>query len=328
MRALIVGAGAVGQVYGHHLARGGAEVSVYVRPKRRAEAISGTRLTRVRPVGRRLTETFQPVRALTSAAEVAAAGPFEQIWLCVPTTALDEELVRAATAASPRATVVVLAPGHFVAELANRVLGERRTVFGVIGMASYLAPMEGSDDPRETSTPAGIAYFLAMTRLSSASERRALEAVSALRAGGCPAEVVPDASRDGAFGSAALMPVVASLEISGWSFRELREGTTLDLTAAAIDESLAVAAARTGRAPPIPELARSAPALRLASHLARWAPLDIEGFLRVHFVKVGEQTALLLAQNVSEAQRLGLPCAALEQLLAELQAARLTSAPA
>jgi ketopantoate reductase len=33
MRALVVGAGAVGQVYGHHLARGGADVAFYVRPK-------------------------------------------------------------------------------------------------------------------------------------------------------------------------------------------------------------------------------------------------------------------------------------------------------
>ena len=37
MKVLIVGAGAVGQVYGRHLAAAGAEVCFYVKPKYRAE---------------------------------------------------------------------------------------------------------------------------------------------------------------------------------------------------------------------------------------------------------------------------------------------------
>lgn len=323
MRALIVGAGAVGQVYGHHLAKGGWEVSVFVRPGRRAEAQAGYTLTRVRPVGRRASETFHPVHVLTSAEEVDLAGRFDQVWLCVPTDALDEALIASATRASPRSTVVVLAPGPFVGELAIRAVGQARAVFGLIGMASYHAPLEGSDDPRETATPEGLAYFLAKTRLSGASERRALEAVSGLRAGGCPAELVADASRDGAFGSAALMPGVAGLELAGWSFAALREGEALDLTVAAMDECFAVAEARAGRPAPLPAFARSAPALRLATQLApRFAPLDLERFLQAHFVKVGHQTTLLLSQSVAEEERLGLPHGALDRLLAALAEAR------
>ena len=43
LRVLLVGAGAVGQVYGYHLQKGGAQVAFFVRPKHRAEAEGGRR---------------------------------------------------------------------------------------------------------------------------------------------------------------------------------------------------------------------------------------------------------------------------------------------
>ena len=41
MKVLVVGAGAVGQVYGHALARGGARVTFLVKPKHVEEARRG-----------------------------------------------------------------------------------------------------------------------------------------------------------------------------------------------------------------------------------------------------------------------------------------------
>ena len=52
MRVLIVGAGAVGQVYGHHLQRGGAEVTFLVKPRYETDARAGFTLWRLRRLGR------------------------------------------------------------------------------------------------------------------------------------------------------------------------------------------------------------------------------------------------------------------------------------
>ena len=58
MRALIVGAGAVGQVFGHHLAKAGAEVSFLVKPKYVAECERGFMLYKLpRTEGERFAAT-------------------------------------------------------------------------------------------------------------------------------------------------------------------------------------------------------------------------------------------------------------------------------
>jgi len=323
MAIIIVGAGAIGQVYGHHLARGGAEVGVLVRPRRRAAAAAGYTLTRIVPLLGRRTERFVPRFVVTSAPELAGVGGIEQLWFCVPTNDLDDALVRDLAQAVPAATIVVLAPGHFVRDRIHRLVGPARAVFGAIGMISYVSPLEGSSDPRETATEPGLAYLLSPTKLSSASESRALDAVTALRLGGCPCDLVNDAIGDVALGTASLMPSVVALEIAGWSFRRYREEESSQLAARATRESITIAASVVGRSEPTyaqlvsPFLLRSA--VRLVPLVS---PLDMESFLRVHFAKVGEQTRLLVSTSIDDGQRLGLPTDAQRELLAKLDETR------
>ena len=87
MEILIVGAGAVGRVYGHHLAKGGARVSVWVRPRHEAELRAGVEVHRVRSRKKRERERFVPAEVLTTF-DAIAARRFDQIWLCVPGDAL------------------------------------------------------------------------------------------------------------------------------------------------------------------------------------------------------------------------------------------------
>src|SRR5690554_7703480 len=49
-RILMVGAGAVGQTYGYHLSRGGADVTFFVKEKYRAEAEAGFLMHQHRPL--------------------------------------------------------------------------------------------------------------------------------------------------------------------------------------------------------------------------------------------------------------------------------------
>ena len=74
MRVLIIGAGAVGLVYAKHLAEGGAEVSLYVRPSRLEEARAGYDLTRVRM---NMTAVAQRVRMRAFLHEPDAVGWLE-----------------------------------------------------------------------------------------------------------------------------------------------------------------------------------------------------------------------------------------------------------
>lgn len=326
MRAIVVGAGAVGAVYGHHLARGGADVDVLVRAHAAASAQAGFNLTRIGAFGKRTVERFAPRRVLTSAAAAADGETIDQVWVALPSDAIRAELLADLARVAPAASIVVLAPGGTVRDLALGAVGATRAVFGEIGMISYATPLEGSSDPAEASATPGLAFFLTETKLSSTSERRALSAATALRRGGCKASVVEDATADVAFGSAVLMPTVVGLELGGFSFERFRAEHT-DRTAHAIAEAVAIARAVTGRDAPVGASVVAGPAgpflLRAATLLApRLAPLDIERFLAVHFTKVGSQTSLLLTTMIEQAARLGLPADALRSLLGLLEEAR------
>src|ERR1700678_139755 len=103
MRVLIVGAGAVGQVYGHHLVRGGADVEFLVKPKYLAEVAHGFTLYH-------LPNTEPDV--LHAHATAAATGAYDAVILTVSSDALRAgdwlaELARA----TGNATVLVLQPG-------------------------------------------------------------------------------------------------------------------------------------------------------------------------------------------------------------------------
>ena len=81
-RALVVGAGAVGQVYGRHLQLGGAQVTFFVRDKYRAMVERGFDMYALN--SRRPTE---PVRfeefSVVSRPDEVAARRFDQVYLTV-----------------------------------------------------------------------------------------------------------------------------------------------------------------------------------------------------------------------------------------------------
>jgi 2-dehydropantoate 2-reductase len=319
VRVLIVGAGAVGLVYGAHLAEGGAEVSVYVRPSRKDEASAGYTLTRVGVLGGRTSRRFVPKSVVTSAAEVAA-GEFEHVWVATATNALDEPWLAEVLAGCPRALVIFLQPGgDALARMEALVPEAERRVRGAISMASWHAPLEGSRDVRETSTPAGWAYVLPPGGPSGFEGPRAPEVVRALRAGQCPAAIA-HVTASLATGSAVLLPHIATLETAGWSVQRMGTGEVAALAARSSREALAIACARVAIAVPLALRLFVRPfTTRLVALLARTlAPFDVETYLRVHFTKVHAQTMMLLAEYVRDAEARGLPHDALRTLRAKL----------
>ena len=311
-RVLMVGAGAVGQVYGYFLQRGSAIVDVLARPRQREELQAGTALYRMRGKRKRQPLMFRPTTVHTDPVR-AAEVDYDQIWLCISTTALEAGLREGGLdhllADAGSATIVVLQNGLHVAELLEPHVNERQVVNGGIAMVAYQAPLT----EEEVDAP-GVAFYLPVPQPFTG--RDAESVVAMLDHGGCPAEVTEDTALTMAFGSATLMPTVAALEGAGWKLSKLRSSRWAKLAARGASEARAVVSEETGeRAPPALSLVVS-PTLKLLSMVAPVvAPFELEIYLKYHFNKVHDQTVRLIEDYGARARAHGLAHGALDELL-------------
>lgn len=312
-RILLVGAGAVGQVYGQALQRGGAHVSFLVRAKYKAEVEEGLRLYRITSKRGREPEFFKPDGVYGSFSELEDER-FDQVWLCVSTPAAqsgiaDEtcdlgRLIRRLHGA----TLVVLQAGPQVAKLVESLVPARQRCDGGIAMVSYQAPLV----PDEVPEP-GVAYWTPTPSPFDGADDEAI--VALLRAGGCPAKVAEDTRSMMSFGSATLMPTMVALEGAGWKVAGLRRGPWAHLaTHAAAEARKVVAEVRQTDAPGAMDLLGPFGLKSLSFVAPALTPFDLDVYLRYHFSKVHDQTRLLIDHYVSEGDRLNLPTTELRQL--------------
>ncbi len=327
-RVLIVGAGAVGQVFGRHLQLAGADLTFFVREKYRAELERGFDLY---PLNR-ARSPLQPVRltgfqVVTTAHEVAEQR-FDQVYLTVSAPALAGPWLPELCRAISDATLVTLQPGLESRDLIQRAgVPESQLVSGMISFMSYAAPLPG-----ETRFPLpGMAYWfppLGPTPFSG-PHPRTQEVVALLRRGGFASAERRDVDRTSAFPTAVLMPYLLTLEAAGWSFRELVRSGRLQRGAQAAREALAVVAGSTGSAPlGIRLLALPALITILVWFARKIIPLPLELFLQKHFTKEAEQTRQLVSEYIDRGRATGLPTGALEALLDLVKSESASSRPA
>lgn len=316
MNVLVVGAGAVGQVYGRHLALGGAHVHYFVRARYVDELRRGLAfypLNRRKPRAAAVTMAVAPTDIVTTVEEVRAIA-WDQVYLCVSSPALRGPWLAELVAAIGDATVVALQPGQEDRDciLAAGVSADR-LVSGMITVVSYHAPLPGEAVP----VPAMAYWFppLAPAPFSGPAERtRAV--VAALRTGKQPAKVGRDVSAQVRFPSALLMVLLTALESAGWSFRALSTSAVIAQVRPAVLEAYAVLEAAYGvRAPRRLKFLARPFCLRRVMTLARWLmPMPIETYLRVHFTKVNDQTRMFMAGYLEQGVKLGVPTPALAAL--------------
>ncbi|MCB9730448.1 MAG: ketopantoate reductase [Deltaproteobacteria bacterium] len=315
MRVLLVGAGAVGQVYGETLARGGAEVGFLVKPAHAGEAQDGYALHALRTWRRPRSSVFVPDAVFTQLGE-AAQERWDQLWLCVSSTALRKPGFEDILARIDADLLVALQPGledrHWLLER----WPADRLVRGVIPLIAYQSPLPGRDDQ-----PAGIAWWLPpFAKVPfDGPEAAVARVVAPLCAGGWPARHVTHAPEGAASISAILMPHLVALESAGWSFDALRRGDGLDAASAASREALAIVAHGLGL--PTPAFARRLSPGRIRALMAvapKLMPLPLEPYLAWHFTKVGDQTRQHMEHYIERGQAAGLSTAALESLYARL----------
>lgn len=314
MNILIVGAGAVGQVYGRHLAKAGHAITFFVKPAHRAGLQQGLPLHRLGWL-RLQSETWRGYELLDAVADVAARD-WDQVWLCVAADALAAPLTREVVAATGAATVVCLQPGP---DSAGRVRGwladPARLVQGLITFISYQSPLPGQPGPQ------GMAYFLSALApgLFAGESARVEPVLQALRQGGMAARRVADYDQAAGGSDSLLIPLIAALELNGWRLDSMAGSEALALGRQAAGEALDALAAERGARVGAQKLLLHTPALRALLVLApRVLPLALGPYLEYHFSKVGRQTREMLESYIAVGVRQGLPVVGLQELRSRL----------
>ncbi|MFF1699585.1 ketopantoate reductase family protein [Streptomyces sp. NPDC058257] len=312
MKVLVIGAGALGQVFGLWLARGGASVTYLVRPGREGWEREGRTLFRLRRLGGPVAERLRPAAVVADLEDLNGEGGWDAVWLCVSSTDLHGPWVQDLRDRVGSATVVpVIAAPHTLSDL-TRIWPAEQIVQVVPSVLAYQAPLTD-----EVPSP-GIAYWMppgaAIT--VSGAEDRAGDTVAALRAGSVRAR---KADREGAAeqNEALMIPYMAALEVADWSLPALRK--KLSAPTAAAREAAVVAAALTDSEPPATAVPAWAIGLAMRA-LPVLAPFDLPRYLRAHWTKVGPQTREMLDEWITEGRSRGQPVRRLEELREALTA--------
>ena len=314
MKILIIGAGAVGQVYGWHLRQAGHTVSFFVKEQYRTEVSQGLTLYRL---GHTQTQRqdWSNVQTLSDPLEVANKE-WDQIWITLTSNALRGELASLVLAAVGNATVVCLQPDvEDCAYVRTRVPSPAQVVQGLITFISYQSPLPNQEGPK------GIAYFLPpMAPGLFAGERPRVESIiHGLKAGGMSARIVKDFPKAAAGAPALLQPLMCALETNHWQLSTLLNSRQFVLGLEASGEALNIVHAEAGANVSLLKSVLHPWVWRLVLPLSRrLLPLDLEPYLHYHYGKVGIQSRLMLDTYIRLGQQHHLKTNALQQLRAAM----------
>ncbi len=321
-RVLLVGAGAVGQVFGHVLRQAGCELSFFVKEKYVQEARRGFTLHALDGRGRVAPPTLLSGFDLYTSAPELARRRWDQVWLCTSSPALRQgDWVEQLARHTGDATWVMLQPSPDDRAWLLRWIPAERLVTGMIPFLSFHSPLR----PGDASPPPGTAWWmppLAQTPFSGPPERREA-VVRTLRSGGYRARSAEDVSRTAALPTALLTVAIAGLEAAGWRFERFLQPDSLERVLAAAREAVHIVARHWE-----PSATRLLPLLRptlvrlLVPVARRASPVDLETYLRVHFTKVADQGDAMMHTYITMGRDAGQEVGHLEALLAQCTAGR------
>ncbi len=317
MNVLIVGAGAVGQVYGYHLAKGGADVSFYIKEQHAAELDRGFDLYRLSLFGKILKgrtrhhhfKQFSYISDTTSLRQQS----YDYILNTVSSTALRSGWWEEFSDVTGDADIVSLQPALDDAEFILKALPKERFIKGLIQFFSYQSPLPGNTEP------AGVHYLLPPVAGSFEGEGgSASDLIQALKSGGFNAQPRENLNFYSSSLSSITIPLTAALEVSDWRISRLVEHENLQLGLDASREANQAIALTLGGKPVSSRLLKQW-LVRLLLRIAPFvSPFDVEAYMKFHFSKVGDQTRLMLEQFIAHARDHELPHSANSKLLEAL----------
>jgi ketopantoate reductase len=319
MKVLMVGCGAVGQVFGLFLQKAGVELGFYARPGsagRLQQALEqgGIPLFQISYLHRRdpIVHRLQSYQVVTGVAESQRFEP-DQIWFTTPSPVYYSEWFRDFLREVPSHRVVCFAPEGRRAEFFPDSRAEDRLVFGGITFVSWQRDLEQGG-----GRPEGVNFWLPPLAIPLVGTQEACREVAHLlkQAGFRVMFGKPDSHAQAAV-SAVMTASVAGLELSGWSLGAFRKSPWLKRAARGAREAalsqLSAAGIFTGMLLGIP---LSSMGLRLATFLLPLLfPFELEKYLRFHYLKTRDQTLALLDVFAKDGKRRGLPVDNIQVLL-------------
>jgi hypothetical protein len=323
MKVLIVGCGAVGQVYGLFLQQAGVELGLYDKPDvaeklKQAKERGGLPLFQV--VGRRRDPVARRLADFRVIADEEQARRFApgQIWFTVPSPVYHTEWFRSFLRQVPSRRVVCFAPEGGRPEFIPPDGAERMVFAGTAFMAWQGGPEAGG------GTAGGVNFWRTPLGIPLAGAKEACREVGGilLKAGFWYTADRPDSRTQGCI-TAAMTAFTAGLELAGWSLREFRRNPWRGRSAAACREAVWGQLSKVGA---LQRAVLGTPVLSAAFRLVAWilprlTPFDLERYLRFHYTKTREQTLALLAMFAGDAEAAGTGAENIRALLRELRGA-------
>ncbi|MCG8670117.1 MAG: hypothetical protein MI867_11935 [Pseudomonadales bacterium] len=319
-RVLVVGAGAVGQVYGHFMQRGGASVSFFVKDKYKEECEKGFTLYRSRRRGLGPGEHYQADAVYTDYKEVAEQH-FDHVWLAMSSNDLHGDWLADLKAAIGDTTVVMLQPDLEDRDYVLKYFPDSQLVYGIINFISYQTPLPDLPSHHSDADKEGVAYLMLpmMSAEFSGNHERLPEVMEALAAGRFPVKAQQNVPRIYADRSAWMIPLVAMLELENWSIKRLMSSGSLELAVEGAKQALAIVAAKFHRPLNWTERGFSLLLVKVLLPLVRFlSPMDAESFVKFQFKKTAPQTRFMLDHFIYQGEQLGMNVTALKSLREKL----------
>lgn len=307
MNILIVGAGAVGLVYGHHLAEAGHQVTFLVKEKyhqdleqERKEGIVLYQLNNDK-------QLQSPIRFnnFSVISNWQHANGFDLIALSISSTALRQlplsTIKEKLLSSNKAASLLMLQPSEEDLDHLSQVIPRENILQGMITLISYQ-----TDNINEGISPAGTAYYLPplpmpiSATLLPQQKNSLKEAVAVFKESGINAKAVHSALDESRLISAFFMTFLCALEAANWQFKDLKQSKALlkQLSEAQRD-LLPQKIQGTGLFSAIKRsLLKSLLKPWLYKTLIRlspiFVPLPLEAYLKKHFLKVRPQTLMYM----------------------------------
>lgn len=312
MKILMVGAGAVGQVYAHFLKRSGASVSFLVKSSHLPKLSTTLPLYHLNRPAPKQEIALSGCDYITID-ELNSDHDWDQIWLAVSSPALQGEWRQKLFHMFPKATVISLQPGIHDRALILQDVSEEKLVSGMITLVSYQCPLPHEDQAMKP----GYAFWIPpLSKVPfSGPAHETLEVVRTISKGGFPAKVVSNVSDVSHFGSAVLMSHIAALELCGWSFKELARSPQMHRASQSARQIIRILERDTKRRAPLWSFLIRPWTMKAVLRIAPlFTPFDFEAFLHAHFKKVKTQTVAMLGSYSELGKAHALQTAAIDDL--------------
>lgn len=307
MNILIVGAGAVGLVYGHHLAEAGHQVTFLVKEKYQQdleqEKKEGIVLYQLN--NDKLLQSPIRFNNFSVISQWQQANDFDLIALSISSTALRQLplsiIKEKLLSANKSASLLMLQPSEEDLTHLSQVIPKENILQGMITLISYQ-----TDNINEGINPAGTAYYLPPLPMPiSASQlpqqiNSLKETVAVFKESGINAKAVTSALDESRMISAFFMTFLCALEAANWQFKALKESKVLlkqlseaqrDLLPQKILGSGPLAAIKRSLLKSLLKPGLYKTLIRLAPI---FVPLPLEAYLKKHFLKVRPQTLMYM----------------------------------